>query len=148
MITHCSSIPKIHTPRVAEHASPMAFAQGQWVGFEDGFRQEKAITIKEDGSLVSKNKVYGKDGKLAQEGSVVIELRSQTTGYLTFFDKGGSKIGVEGPCKISRDRIECRGNDFKLNVYLEDDGKKLVFAKASRRLYGDDKFHYLKMVRA
>jgi hypothetical protein len=124
---------------------PLAWARGRWVGYEDGYGREKQITIKRNGTLVSRNKVFD-DGTQVYEDRIVIKPHSDKRGVLTFHHKNGAKKGIQGKATIGRNRLEARGPGFSVKVYLE--GDQLVFDQEGEKLYGDLDRRVLKMSRA
>jgi hypothetical protein len=122
----------------------LAWARGHWFGYEDGFGRENRITIRRDGTLVSKNTVFD-DGTPVYEDRIVIRPRSGKGGILAFQTKNGSRSGIEGKARIGRNRVEAKGPGFSVKVYLK--GDQLVFDKKGARLYGDRDRRVLKMSR-
>jgi hypothetical protein len=114
------------------------------VGYEDGFLREKRITIKRDGTFISRNTVYD-EGTPVYEDRIVIKLHSDRRGVLTFQHKNGAKKGIQGTARIGRHRIEAKGPGFSVQVYRE--GDQLVFDKEGEKLYGDWDRRVLKMKR-
>jgi hypothetical protein len=122
----------------------LVWARGRWFGYEDGFGREKQITIKRDGTLVSRDKVFD-DGTQVYEDRIVIKPQSDQRGVLTFHHKNGAKKGIQGKATIGRNRLEARGPGFSVKVYME--GDQLVFEQEGEKLYGDWDRRVLKMKR-
>jgi hypothetical protein len=134
----------VSNPSGRASKSPLAWARGHWVGYEDGYGRENRITIKRDGTFVSRNTVFD-DGTPVYQDRIVIQPRSPKRGVLAFQHKNGSTKGIEGKATIGRNRVEAKGPGFSVKVYMK--GDQLVFDKKGEKLYGDRDRRVLKMSR-